>query len=103
MKINRILSSTSLPTDEVGETGASVSQLTDPMAGRECRQFSVGRGVHNLLRASHRLGAVHVRTHVHVLRVCTEAVEGDRRRPLPSVPSRHTRRHSHIQVIKSYR
>lgn len=55
--------------------------------------------VHDMLRAPDRLGALHVRTHVHVLRVRPAAVARQGRRPLPAVPGRHPGRDPHVQVV----
>lgn len=81
---------------EVGEAGAS------PMAGCERRQHGHGIRVHNLLRASNRFRAVYVRSHVHVLRMRTKAME-NRWGSLSVVSRRHSGCDSHIQIVDGER
>lgn len=58
--------------------------------------------LHDLLRKPNRLGALYVRTHVHVLRLCDEALAWrHQRRRLSTVPCAHPGRNSHIQVVNN--
>lgn len=55
--------------------------------------------MHDMLRASHRLRFVYVRTHVHVLRVRFATVARKRRWTLSFVQGSYQRRDTYIQVV----
>lgn len=58
--------------------------------------------MHHMLREPHRLSAVYVWPHVHVLRVRHPAVAWKGGWALSPLSSHYQRRHSHLQVVIGY-
>lgn len=65
---------------------------------KSCRSH-YWRRVHHLLREAHRFGAVRMRSHVHVLRMCDRTVARHWRRPVSTLSGRHSGRDSNVQIV----
>lgn len=55
--------------------------------------------MHDMLRESHRCCSLHVRTHVHVLRMCIATVAWQRGRTVSPMQGHHQGRHTYIQIV----
>lgn len=63
------------------------------------RDSGFKRRMHDLLRESDRLGPLHVRPHVHVLRMRNSTMARKGWRTLPPLSSDNSGRHSHLQIV----